>query len=251
MQSASSRRRARTSGLGLAVVVTMVVGFWATPAHASTEIDLTSHFNNVGIQQLPTSTANFDGVGWSYSTVALRLGHPDDGYPGVEPGGTVTAGDFTFTWPDRDSGATDNVQAFGQTIPIPATEGATQIGFLGAATNGPSTGTFTFNYTFVDEQGVPQEESVETPIIFSDWTLNAGGAQPSPNNTIVLKNMFRSASAVCAVITCLPGGCCIPDQDEPHVFLVTAPLDATKTLESVQLPMFTQGAIHLFGMAVA
>ncbi|MGH2711793.1 MAG: hypothetical protein ACRDH9_11405 [Actinomycetota bacterium] len=236
------RRSIRTIGVML-MAVTMVAGAGASPAGAATEIDLTPHLNNVGIQQLPTSTADFDGVGWSYSMAALRLGDPRSNYAGVEPGQTITTGGFTFTWPNRPAGSTDNVVTLGQTIALTNAAGATKIGFLGSATNGPTTGTFTLNYTYVDAEGVTREEQVNKPITFSDWTLNAGGASPAAGNTIVLKNLFRSASQ--------PAPCCVPDQDEPHVFLVSTPLDPTKTLQSIKLPQTINGQIHLFGMAIA
>lgn len=237
-----SRRSIRTIGVTL-MAVALVAGIGGSATGAATQIDLTPHLNNVGIQQATTTTADFDGGGWSYSLAALRLGDPRSNYAGVEPGQTITTGGFSFTWPNRPAGATDNVMTLGQTIPVPNGAGATKIGFLASATNGPTTGMFTLTYTYVDGEGVTRQEAVNKPITFSDWTLNAGGASPASGNTIVMKNLFRSASQ--------PAPCCVPDQDEPYVFLVTAPLDASKTLVSVKLPQVINGQIHLFGMAIA
>ncbi len=209
------------------------------PALAGT-VELGPYLNNVGITQDLSSGANFDGAGWSYSSLALRIGDPQNGYPGIAPGGRVTAGGFTFTWPSRPSGSPDNVRNESQTIPLPS--GASKIGFLGASDHGPATGIFTFNYSFTDAAGDERRTSVATELTFSDWTLNAGAFPPFQGNVVALRALVRTAGPV-------------PQEHAPHVFVVTAPLDPTMTLESVTLPPPDPesgvGKIHLFGLALA
>jgi hypothetical protein len=225
--------------LSSAVAIALVAIPCPTPALAG-EIDLGPYLNNVGITQDLSSGANFDGDGWSYSALSLRLGDPQNGYPGVAPGDRVTVDGFMFTWPNRPSGAPDNVLAESQTIPLPS--GATRIGFLGASNHGPATGTFTFNYTYIDQSGIARQKALPAKLTFSDWTLNAGASPPSQGNVVVLRALFRTAGPQ-------------PQLDAPHVFLVSASLDPTMTLVSVTLPPPDQetglGKIHLFGIALA
>jgi hypothetical protein len=235
------RPRAWASALTLSTALAFVS--IAGPATAaSAEINLTPFLNNTGIQQDPTQTnADFDGGGYSYSEVGLSLGDPTEGYAGVDPGDQISKGGFTFTWPNRPVGATDNVMAFGQTIPIPASPGATKIGFLGSSAGGSSSGTFTFNYTYTDPSGVVQQQSVAKSVTFSDWTRGLLGDEPlKPNEVVVLKSRWRAITA----------GAVAPFFfTTPHVFLVTVPLEAGKTLQSIKLPFSSQ--LHLFGLAIA
>ena len=220
--------------LVIAALVAMTLGS-GSPAGAA-ELSLAAFYNNVGIQQDPMQgSANFDGGGYNYSAHALQLGDPANGYPGVTPGQKITAGGFSFTWPARPAGQPDNVQAKGQTIPVGAT--TTKLGFLGSATNGPAGGTFVFNYVYTDEFGVEQRKSVSKPVTFTDWTRGlAGDGALAPNNTVVLKNLFRTQN---------PGTLPLPTQ--PHIFLVTTSVDPTMTLESIKLPIAP--SIHIFGLA--
>ena len=218
----------------MAVVATAPV----SGQQAGGEADLTAFLNNVGIQRDPTGmTANFDGGGYAYSGLALQIGDPVNGYAGVEPGDTLTAGGLTFTWPDRPVGASDNVSAVGQTVPVPIIPGATKIGFLGAGA-GDQAGTLILNYTFVDSDGVEQEKAVATTLGFTDWTRGLLGDTPlRANEVIVLKTLFRTTNNAGPFVF-----------TNPHVFLATIPLDPTMTLTSVKLPLNPQ--IHVFGVAV-
>ena len=124
--------------VALVVSLATMVGLTAGPAGAN-EVDITSFFNNVGITQDPTSGADFDGGGYSYSSLAMQIGDPINNRAGIEPGDQITVDGATFTWPDTASGANDNIASLGQTIPVPEVPGATKLAFLGASTNGPST----------------------------------------------------------------------------------------------------------------
>ena len=113
-----------------------IVGLTVEPAGAD-EVDISAFFNNVGITQDPTSGADFDGGGYSYSSLAMQLGDPINSREGIEPGDQITIEGATFTWPDTASGASDNIASFGQTIPVPETPGATKLAFLGAVDERP------------------------------------------------------------------------------------------------------------------
>ena len=193
--------------------------------------DLSALRNNTGIAHDPTSNANFDGVGYSYSAPVLRA-------VGAAPGAKVTADGLTYTLPSTPSGASDNVVARGQTIPLSGTVGATKLGFLAAADHGPSTGKFTLNYEFTDATGVVQRKAVDVNMTFSDWTLNGGGGSPSPRNTTAVTVPTRVLASAA------------PDGTKAYLFSVTALLDRTMTLKSVKLPLAYAGQIHLFDVAV-
>jgi hypothetical protein len=100
---------------------------------------LAAAFGNVGItQDSAPSLGNFDGDGNSFSATALAQA-------GITAGGVVTSGGVTFTWPTVAPGTPDNVLASGQTILVSGPGGGT-LGFLGAATDGPASGTGTIGY---------------------------------------------------------------------------------------------------------
>jgi len=213
------------------VVAAVAIGLVAgnAPTNAA-EIGLDTYFNNVGVSRDPISGADFDGVGGSYSALALQL-------VGVEGGTTVSADGFDFTWPDKGSGVADNAISYGQTVPVTLEEGDTEIGFLTAANHGPSPANVVLNYTFVDEFGVTQTSKQTVPIVVSDWTLNGGGVEPSADNTIALEMPFRMLQNA------------VPDPTATYAFVVSVPVDTTKTLVSVKLPIGQTGIIHMFGIA--
>ena len=99
--------------------------------------DMAPYYNDTGISSdTDQGAANFDGDGFSYSEQALAA-------QGVTLGGAVTADGVQYTFPSAAVGTPDNVTAGGQTIKVLPVSGATTIGFLGSATNGPSTGQLT------------------------------------------------------------------------------------------------------------
>lgn len=222
--------------VSVAALVVTSLALFAVPAQAA-EIDIHAFYNNVGISQDPISGSNFDGGGFSYSSLALQLGDPIGGTDGVEPGDTIEIEGASFTWPDTASGANDNIASLGQTIPVPETPGANKLVFLGAATNGPSEGNFILNYKYTDETG-EHTAAVTKKVRVSDWTLNAGDSQPEPNNTVALTSLFRMS------------GDLEPEPVVTNVFAVTVPLDPTMTLVGIKLPLFSAGQIHIFNLAV-
>ena len=178
-------------------------------------------YNNIGIANDGSSGANFDSDGYAYSAQALAAA-------GVNPGSQLTAAGTTFTWPSASVGTADNYQASGQTV---AVSGSGSIAFLGAATNGPSTGTATVKFT----DGTSQSVSLS----FSDWTLNGGSASVQAGNTVAITTSYRDTSS---------GG---RDTVSTYVF-ATSPvsLPSGKTVASVTLPSSAnQGALHVFAIA--
>jgi len=178
-------------------------------------------YNNTGIASDGSTGANFDGDGFAYSAQALATA-------GVSPGSQLTASGTTFTWPNVSAGSADNYQANGQTV---AVSGSGTIAFLGAATNGPSTGTATVNFTDGTSQTVT--------LSFSDWTLNGGSASVQAGNTVATTTSYRDTTS---------GG---QDTVTTNVF-ATSPisLPSGKTVTSVTLPTTAdQGELHVFAIA--
>jgi hypothetical protein len=182
----------------------------------------TATYNNTGIANDGSSGANFDNDGYAYSAQALTAA-------GVSPGSQLTASGKTFTWPNVTAGSADNYQASGQTVAVSGSSGS--IAFLGAATNGPSTGTATVNFTDGTSQSVT--------LSFSDWTLNGASASVEAGNTTAITTSYRNTSS---------GG---KDTVTTNVF-ATSPvsLPSGKSVASVTLPSSAnQGALHVFAIA--
>jgi hypothetical protein len=181
----------------------------------------TAKYNNTGIANDGSSGANFDNDGYAYSAQALAAAS-------ISAGSQLTASGTTFTWPNVTAGSADNYQANGQTV---AVSGSGSIAFLGAATNGPSTGTATVHFTDGTSQSVT--------LSFSDWTLNGGSASVQAGNTVAITTPYRNTSS---------GG---KDTVTTNVF-ATSPvsLPSGKTVASVTLPTSAnQGALHVFAIA--
>jgi hypothetical protein len=173
-----------------------------------------------------TKTASFDTSGNSYSAQALQAASPS-----IVPGGSVSFNGVTFTWPAPGSGQPNNYQASGQLVSVSPVSAATRLAFLGAATNGPSTGTFTIGYTDGTTQAVQ--------LTFSDWTLHGDTQQPAPGNQVLVKLPYRNT----------PTG---RQTRDTYVFYVEVPIAPGKTVASVQLPSsVSAGQLHVFALAAA
>ena len=182
-------------------------------------------YNNTGIANDGSTGADFDGDGYAYSAQALSAA-------GVSPGSQLTASGMTFTWPNVPAGTADNYQANGQTVVVSGSGSSGSIAFLGAATNGPSTGTATVNFTDGTSQSVT--------LSFSDWTLNGGTASVQAGNTVAITTPYRDTSS---------GG---QDTVTTNVF-ATSPisLPSGKTVASITLPTSAdQGELHVFAIAI-
>jgi hypothetical protein len=192
---------------------------------ASGSISLSSTTNNAGISSdSAPGAANFDGYGYSYSAQALQAA-------GFGQGQSVTVNGVAFQWPPATPGSPDNVLAQGQTVSLATPTAGTTLAVLGAASNGPSTGTGTITYS----DGSTQSFSLG----FSDWTLNGGAAQPLPGNTVAATLSYRNNG----------GG---KQVTQTHVFYTAITLQAGKAVTSVTLPtLVTQGHLHVFAMTVS
>jgi hypothetical protein len=191
----------------------------STPVLVAAPGDLAPFFNNTGISDDANQAgANLDGLGYSYSSQALTGA-------GLAPGATVTSGGVQYRWPSAAAGQPDNLTANGQVIKVPSVAGATELGVLGSATNGPSSGTLTITYT---------DGSTQTATLgLTDWT--AGSA--SFGNGLAASLPYRNSSAGSS------------QQIGTKVWSTNIPLQAGKTVASVTLPAAAnQGLLHVFAL---
>jgi beta-glucosidase len=185
---------------------------------------LAASYDNVGISDnSDPAGANFDLGGDSYSAQALAAGTPTP----LTPGGQVTIGGTTFTWPNVPSGTLDNVVANGQTVAMSGS--GTDLGILGSGQNGTATGTITVNYT----NGTSQSFTLN----LADWYANA----PATGDQILTTSSSWNQSS--------------PSGSHPvSVYFASVPLQAGQTVASVTLPSlpgsFGQTEMHVFAMAV-
>jgi hypothetical protein len=187
------------------------------------------YYNNAGVSDdTAPERADLDGGGFSYSEQALAAA-------GVTPGGRVTAGGFTFTWPTDPVAQMDNILARGgnQTLDLSATPAsATKLAFLGSGTDGNASGTVTITYT----DGTTQTATIG----FGDWTLGGSGTTLQFGNAVAAMMPYRNQASG-------------PQQVVTYVF-GTAPiaLQAGKQVASVALPTtVTGGDLHVFAVATA
>ena len=173
-------------------------------------------------------SGGFDDEGWAYSQSALTTA-------GVGSGTTVSADGIDYTWPTVAAGRPDNLEVAGQTIPQPDGTTGAYLGLLGAATDAPLDGT-----------GVPGQLTVTytdgttttATVTFSDWTLNGASKKPVAGNTTAVTTAYRNT------------GDGTKDTVQAYVFSVKVPLDSTKTVASVTLPVTgASGTVHLFAIA--
>ena len=182
------------------------------------------YYNNAGISDdTNTACADFDGGGFSYSAQALATA-------GLKPGGTVTAGGLTYTWPNVASCGASNILAAGQTMQVNGTSGASKLGVLESSSNGLTTGTITVTYT--------DGTSTTATLSSSDW---AGG--PGTDETAVATMPYRNSNG---------GG---SQAITMYVYATTVPIDSTKTVASVTFPDVANSissntsAMHIFAIA--
>lgn len=167
-----------------------------------------------GVANTDGTGADFDGQRNVYSATFM---------PPI--GSTVTYDGATFTWGNASNGL-DNIVPQGQTITIPGAPVGGSLVVLGAANNGPSTGTFTLTFT----DGSTQQQSISV----SDWT---SGTQ---FGTRVITSTHRNNPT--GTVNTTPA----------YVYEQLFALPAGKTLASVTLPtQVSAGKMHIFGLSVA
>lgn len=181
--------------------------------------DLAPFFNNTGISDDTNQAAgNLDGLGYSYSEQALTAA-------GLAPGATLTSGGVQYDWPNVAAGEPDNLVAAGQVISVPPLSGATELGVMGSATNGPSSGTLTITYT----DGTTQTATLG----FTDWTSGSASFGNGTAAAMPYRNSSNGSS----------------QQLGTKVFTTNIALQAGKTVASVALPSgANQGLLHIFAL---
>jgi hypothetical protein len=185
---------------------------------------MSDYYDNTGISaDSNQACANLDGVGFSLSADALAKA-------GVTPGGTLTSGGVTFTWPNVPVCQPDNVLAAGQQILLPEHAGASNIGFLATSTNGDSSGPVTITYT--------DGSTTTATLDVSDWAGSAAGAENTAAST-----PYRNST----------GG--TSDQITVSVYEISVPVNSAKTVASVTLPYIGaevgsgRTGMHIFAVA--
>jgi predicted alpha-1,2-mannosidase len=164
-------------------------------------------------------TLDVNGATLSYERLAAL---------GATPGASLRFGDtgVTFTWPDSADGTRpDHYIPHGQRLDVDDVK-TSGISFLGLATNGPSTGNATVEYT--------DGTTATVKVFLSDWTPSTVPA----GNTAVLSTSGRNTKE---------GG---SDTASPRVFATDVQaLDATKTVAAVDLPTIVdKGIMHIFAI---
>ncbi|HSZ40884.1 MAG TPA: GH92 family glycosyl hydrolase [Trebonia sp.] len=188
---------------------------------------LLSTFNNEGISaDSNPSTGNFDGDGYSYSADALAA-------DGFTAGQTATVNGVSFTWPRPAPGYPDNTVPDGQQLTVNAPAGTQTLAFLGSASNGPSNGVITENYS----DGTTQQYWLG----LTDWTLNGGGGSLSYGNQKAASTTYRNCD-----------GCTSADNTDTYMYYTAVPVNPGKTLTSVTLPSgSSSGELHLFSVGTS
>jgi len=186
---------------------------------------LVAAYNNTGISDnSDVAAADYDGVGDSYSAQALAAGTPTP----LTPGGQVTVGGTTFTWPSAAAGTPDNVVTGGQTVALSGS--GTDLGFLGASQNGTAAGTVTVHYT----DGSSQSFNLN----MADWYANS----PAVGNQLLTTTSnwnFTSSTQTAHPVS---------------IYFGSVPLQQGKHVSSVTLPVLSNAggttAMHIFSMAI-
>jgi beta-glucosidase len=178
---------------------------------------LSAAYNTAGVSDDSNPAAgNFDGSGYSYSAQALAS-------VGITPGGIVSSGGYSFTWPNVAAGQLDAVTPSGQVVDLSGT--GSQLAFLGAGSNGTQTGQVTVTYT----DGTTSTGT----ITLSDWYSNAAVT----GDSLVATTPYWNE----------PAGSTLPKNHQVSLYLTTVPLTAGKTVASVTLP--GNANMHVFATA--
>jgi hypothetical protein len=186
---------------------------------------LADAYNNSGISDNAAPQAgNFDGQGYSYSAQSLAT-------VGLTPGRPVTHGPFGYTWPAAASGTPDNVVAGGQRIAVG--KSGTQLGILGAASDGSGTGTGSITYT--------DGTRAQFTLALANWTPSA--VLPADEVVATAPEWNRPANSG------------YPPNIPVSVYSTAIPLDASKTVDYITLPTSVSGdqpgtQLHLFDLDV-
>jgi beta-glucosidase len=187
-------------------------------------VSMAAAYDNAGISSDSDEAAgNYDGVGDSFSALALAAGTPTP----LTQGGQVTAGGTTFTWPDVAPGTPDNVVVGGQTVELSGT--GTDLGFLASSQNGTASGTVTVHYA--------DGSSKSFNLNVADWYANSPAVGDQLLTTTSSWNFQSNPIGAHPV----------------SVYFASVPLEPGKRVASVTLPILSGAggttAMHIFAMA--
>lgn len=179
---------------------------------------LAAAYNTVGVSDdADPAAGNLDGSGYSFSAQALAS-------VGVTPGGTVTSGSTTFTWPDVPAGQPDTVTTAGQIIAMGGS--GTSLSLLAAGTNGTQTGPLTVTYT--------DGSTSTSTVTVADWYSNLA----VPGCTLVVTAPYWNR----------PADSTFPSDHKVSLYAASIPLTAGKQVAYVTLP--NNGRLHIFAATV-
>ena len=188
-----------------------------TPTTTLAQVSLSALFNNRGAGNWP-GDADFDGAGYSY---------PADQLPS---GSSITINGVPYQFPTLAPGTNDNINAFGQTIPLPSGH-YHQAAFLMSSIWGPVTGTLTIQYS--------DGSSSTADLTIPDWINNSN--KPSNVADAWLTSYRYSQSG--------------KSQHISYIYAITVPLDSTRTAKALVLPSQLSGfkstcQLHVFALTV-
>ena len=180
---------------------------------------LSAAFDTVGVSDNAAPAAgNLDGSGYSFSAQALAS-------VGVRPGGTVTAGATSFTWPNVPAGQPDAVTTAGQAIALHGAGSA--LSLLAVGTNGAQNGPVIVTYT--------NGSTSTSTVTVGDWYAN----QAVPGCTLVVTAPYWNR----------PAGSTLPASQHVSVYAASVPLSAGKQIAYVSLP--ANGQLHIFAGTIS
>jgi beta-glucosidase len=180
--------------------------------------NLAAAYTDVGVtDDADPAPGNLDGAGFSFSAQALDS-------VGVHPGGQVTSGAATFTWPDVPAGQPDTVTTAGQSVTL--TGSGTALSLLTTGTNGTQSGPVTVTYT--------DGTTSTSTLTVADWYAN----QAVPGCVLVATTPYWNR----------PAGSTYPHDQKVSLYAASVPLTASKQVAYVTLPSNKQ--LHIFATAV-
>lgn len=194
---------------------------------------LVGAFNNVCIGDLNTTAANCDSQGHGYFRDKLAA-------DGFVQGQTLTVPNTTLTYdlPAIPAGQPDNITGEGQTVKVSLGDGATQLAFIGTATESNRDSVATLHFT----DGTTQQVTIS----LGDW-VGASGS-PYKGNTVLTISEGRLSGTS-------------PESTVKNTAIyATAPIalavdenGAPKVVESLTMPKeaggLNDGRVHIFALA--
>jgi beta-glucosidase len=180
---------------------------------------LAAAFDTVGVSDdMDPTSGNLDGSGYSFSKQALAS-------VGVQPGGPVTSGPTTFTWPDVPAGQPDAVTTNGQLISLHGSGAG--LSLLTVGTNGTQSGPVTVTYA--------DGSASTSTLTVADWYSN----QAVPGCTLVVTTPHWNR----------PAGSTLPADHMVSLYEATLPLTAGKQVAYISLP--TNPRLHIFATSIS